>query len=111
MLFLPLILIASYIIGLVVVLIGVSNVKNPVNTYLTYGKGNNSLKIVAVSDIHYDTTGCIIDLKDLVNDINKENPDIVFFLGDTVDNYMQNYSITTHESHPHLQVAKFLLPI
>ena len=73
------------IVSIFVCLIGFLCVKNPKTVNLTYGDGENTLNIVAVSDVHYMTTGCVISLDDLVEDINELNPDVVFMLGDIVD--------------------------
>lgn len=47
--------------------------------------GDNSYKIVAVSDIHMGTVVRRRSLRKLSSMIKKENPDIIFFLGDLVD--------------------------
>ena len=83
--FKSILILISFSISILVCTIGVINVKNPKTVKLEYGSGDNKLKIVAISDLHYETTGCIINLDDFVKDINKENPDVVFLLGDIVD--------------------------
>lgn len=69
---------------------GAYALKHPTVTHLTIGEEGNkeALKIVAVSDIHYGTTGNDINLKKMVERLNKLNPDVIFFLGDVIDNYM-----------------------
>ncbi|MCA1755989.1 MAG: metallophosphoesterase [Bacteroidales bacterium] len=47
--------------------------------------GEKSYKIVAVSDIHMGTVVRRRSLRKLSSMIKKENPDIIFFLGDIVD--------------------------
>ena len=45
----------------------------------------DGLKIVHFSDIHYGTTVNEKELKNIVNEINKLKPDLVFFTGDLFD--------------------------
>ena len=66
--------------------IGVFNVLNPKVSTIKAGQGDKKLNIVAVSDIHYGSTGTNIDLEKMVNEINALNPDVVFLLGDIIDN-------------------------
>lgn len=47
---------------------------------------NESLRIVALSDIHLGYGIGIDELKDCIELINKENPDIVLIAGDIIDN-------------------------
>lgn len=80
-------------LSILVIIIGIISLKNPTTTTLDIGSGDKTLKIVAVSDIHYLTIGDFNKLSDLVSDLNKQDADVIFFLGDTVDNYMQEYSL------------------
>lgn len=45
----------------------------------------NGFKIVQFADIHYGSTTNIEDIKNIVKNINKINPDIVLFTGDLFD--------------------------
>ena len=79
-------------LSILILLIGILSLKNPVKTNISVGSGEKHLKIVAVSDIHYGTTGGIVDLSDLVKNLNKEDADVIFFLGDTIDKYASKSS-------------------
>ncbi len=46
---------------------------------------NNGMKVVHFSDTHIGNSTSLNDLEDLVSDINKIEPDIVFFTGDLID--------------------------
>ena len=48
-------------------------------------EGFDGIKIVHFSDIHYNRALNISKVKDIVNEINKINPDLVVFTGDLVD--------------------------
>ncbi len=48
-----------------------------------------SLKIVAVSDIHYASSGSMLSLDKMVQNINQEHPDLVLLIGDVFDNFIQ----------------------
>lgn len=50
------------------------------------GTGANSLKVVALSDIHYGTPGNTVDLEKMANLINQQKPDLVLIAGDIFDN-------------------------
>lgn len=52
----------------------------------------NGIKIVQFSDIHYCNYTSINNIKNIVELINKTNPDIVIFTGDLID---KNYQIDT----------------
>lgn len=54
----------------------------------------NGLKIVHFSDLHYGTTVMEDELKNVVDNINMLNPDIIVFTGDLVDN---NYNASDKE--------------
>ena len=45
----------------------------------------NGIKMVHLSDIHYGTTFTKKDIKKLIEEIDKINPDIVFFTGDLIN--------------------------
>ncbi len=79
-------LLFSLIISICVTTCGMFCLENYKVTNLTCGNGNNALSIVAVSDVHYGSTGTNVNLEKLTKRINKENPDVVFLLGDIFDN-------------------------
>ena len=81
---------ASLAISILITSIGVFNVLNPKVSTIKAGQGDEKLNIVAVSDIHYGSTGTNIDLEKMVNEINALNPDVVFLLGDIIDNSIEN---------------------
>ncbi len=83
----------SIIPCLIIIPIGIFCGFNPKVTTLNVGTGQEKLNIVAVSDIHYGTIGVDIDLNKLSNEINKLNPDVVFLLGDVIDNKIENIDI------------------
>lgn len=82
-------LVLSLISTLIITLIGVVSVKVPKTTHLTVGTGEKTLNIVALSDIHYASTGSILHLEKMVQEINDLNPDIVFLVGDIIDNEIE----------------------
>ena len=45
----------------------------------------NGLKIIQFSDLHYKKVITEKRIKELINEINKNKPDIVFFTGDLLD--------------------------
>ena len=77
-------------IGISTTIIGVMCVKIPKVESLTIGSGEKHLNIVAVSDIHYGSTGTNVDLEKMVEMINNQKPDVVFLLGDIIDNSIDN---------------------
>lgn len=54
----------------------------------------DGLKVIQFSDLHYGTTVFYDELKNLVVEINKRNPDIVIFNGDLID---ASYDLSTDE--------------
>ncbi|MFK4898934.1 metallophosphoesterase [Lactococcus petauri] len=58
-------------------------------TYLRVGTGNPQLKVVQISDIHLSQYYTEKDLKQVVDKINYQSPDVVVFTGDLFDNYTQ----------------------
>lgn len=79
-------LLLSLVISICITNYGMYCLENYKITNLSCGNGDNTLSIVAVSDVHYGSTGTNVDLEKLTQRINKENPDIVFLLGDIFDN-------------------------
>ena len=59
--------------------------KMPSVTKINAGKGDNSLKIVCLSDIHYASFGSTLNISKMVKRINNLEPDIVLFIGDVID--------------------------
>ena len=57
-------------------------------------KSFDGLKIIQISDIHYGSTIFIEDIKNLINIINRRNPDLVVFTGDLIN---KNYKINSSE--------------
>lgn len=65
--------------------------KNPSTTNLVIGNSEKApLKIAAISDVHYGTTGVKVNLNKMVKQLNALEPDIIFLLGDIIDNHIQN---------------------
>lgn len=48
------------------------------------------MKALILSDIHYQSTGSMLSLKRMVEQINQQTPDIVFLVGDVFDNHIKN---------------------
>lgn len=61
------------------------------------------LKIIQFSDIHYGSTFSLADLKEVVGEINKRNPDLVFFTGDLIDS---DYELKTDEAEKIMKELK-----
>lgn len=80
----------ALVIGLVLIIYGLTAVQNPKVTKLSLGEGENNMKIVFLSDIHYSTTGSLLNLDKMVERINNEKPDIVLLGGDIIDNRIRN---------------------
>lgn len=55
----------------------------------------NGKKIIHFSDLHYGSTYFLEDLKELIKEINKRKPDIIFFTGDLID---EKYELSTKEA-------------
>ena len=83
----------SLVVSILVTLIGVGSVLNPKVTKLEVGEGDKQLNIVALSDIHYGSTGTNIDLEKMVERVNALNPDVVLLLGDIIDNKIENLDV------------------
>ncbi len=72
-------------------LVGVIGARVSLPKTLSFDLGlNQDLKIVAMSDIHYGSTGSIISLDEMVRKINQQEADIVILLGDVFDNHVSN---------------------
>ncbi len=78
-----------YMITLTIVLVGYVNAINPKISQIDIATckplPNGELKIVMASDIHLGTIIGKNDLAKLVDRVNKENPDMVLFVGDIFD--------------------------
>jgi predicted MPP superfamily phosphohydrolase len=76
---------------LLLIVIGFFNAVNPVvkrydlTAGKSFGKGNEPMSIVAVSDIHLGSIIRRRSMKHLTEMINEEKPDLVLFLGDLID--------------------------
>jgi len=57
----------------------------------------NNYKIIHISDLHLGSFNSVEKLKEVVSLINSENPDLVVFTGDLVNNYY-------HEAKPYRDV-------
>ena len=57
-------------------------------------KDYNGMKIVQFSDLHYGSTVFESELKNIIKQINKQNPNIVVFTGDLIE---QNVTLTNTE--------------
>lgn len=80
-----------FIITIIILIIGTINARNlKVSNYkININKkpiNNSSIHVVMVSDVHLGTLIGNDRLKKLVNEINAEKPDLVFFCGDLIDN-------------------------
>ena len=78
-------LIASFL-SLTIIGYGVISLHNPVVTKINASKGDNSLNIICLSDIHYASFGSTLNLSKMVKRINSQQPDLVFLIGDVIDN-------------------------
>lgn len=63
-------------------------------------EGYNNLKIIHMSDIHYGISINKKELEKIVEDINKLEPDIIFFTGDLVDDSI--------DSNTHKEIVEVL---
>ena len=66
-------------------------------------KSFDGLKIIQISDIHYGSTIFIEDIKNLINIINRRNPDLVVFTGDLIN---KNYKINSSEQEKLIKQMK-----
>lgn len=72
----------------------------------------NGVKVVHISDIYYGNSILKDDLNDIILEINKINPDIVFFTGDLIKpNYQLNEdeinSLSTFFNSLHYRIGKY----
>lgn len=77
-----------YVLTLIILVIATINARNPrINhqSLIVNKQINEKLRIAAVSDIHLGTLISHRSLKQLVNKLNEQNPDIVLFAGDVFD--------------------------
>ena len=74
--------------------------KNYKNIFIkNWPKSINNYKIVQISDLHLGSFNNVSKLEDVVEMINSENPDMVVFTGDLVNNYY-------HEAIPYIDTLK-----
>lgn len=66
-------------------------------------KSFDGLKIIQISDIHYGSPIFIEDIKNLINIINRRNPDLVVFTGDLIN---KNYKINSSEQEKLIKQMK-----
>jgi predicted MPP superfamily phosphohydrolase len=78
-------------VTLLLIIVGFINAVTPVtrrydiNIDKSFGNGSDSIRIVAVSDIHLGSIIRKRSMRHLSLMINKEKPDVVLFLGDLID--------------------------
>jgi uncharacterized protein len=66
------------------------NVKNEKLTFKNLPKGFNGLRIVQISDIHIGSfNGFKHEMKEAIELINAQKPDIILFTGDLINNYVE----------------------
>ncbi len=102
-----LVLLVSLISSLIISSIGMVNLNNYKITRFSAGNGNNSMKIIAVSDVHYGSTGTNINLVKLKDRINKEQADVVFLLGDIFDNKIKHLDASYFKENMNAIKAKY----
>lgn len=77
--------------SIVVCIIGIVCAQVPVYSEYKLNIGlKEPLKAVVVSDIHYKSTGSLLSLSHMVEQINSQNPDVIFMVGDVFDNHVEN---------------------
>lgn len=87
------------LLSLFVCLAGVLAARFSVTTSIEVELGGKSeIKMVALSDIHYGSTGSVLSLERMVDQINEKEPDVVVFIGDVFDNHIRFLS---HEDFVH----------
>lgn len=80
-------LLLSIFTSVVVCIAGVLCAVFPNYTHLSFDIGlEQDLKVVALSDIHYGSTGSILSLERMIETINNQQADLVFLVGDVFDN-------------------------
>lgn len=67
----------------------------------------DGFKIAHFSDLHYGSTIGIKELKNVVNTINEQSPDLVVFTGDLID---QDYTLTDKEREKVIKELKNINP-
>lgn len=85
-------IIVSASISVLVCVFGVISAQSPKRVVENIECVNGDFKIVAVSDLHYASTGSMLSLEKMVNQINKEQPDVVLFIGDVFDNKIERFN-------------------
>ena len=67
----------------------------------------DGFKIVHFTDLHYGSTIGIKELKNIVNKINEQNPDLVIFTGDLID---EDYTLSDKEKEKVINELKNITP-
>ena len=84
------ILLFIIIVGFYFYIINISTLKIITKEYRIIDEGLpdnfNGFKVVQFSDIHYKSKKDLNIIENMVNEINKRNPDLVIFTGDLIDN-------------------------
>lgn len=81
----------SALISIIVCVIGVVCAQFPDYTQKEIDLALESdLKVLVLSDIHYGSTGSMMSIERMAENVNKENPDLVLLIGDVFDNYTSN---------------------
>lgn len=77
--------------SIVICIVGIICAQSPNATHLTYDIGlEKDLKVVAMSDLHYGSTGSMLSMEKMIQNINDQNADLVFLVGDVFDNQVKN---------------------
>lgn len=85
--------ILSTVFSIVICLVGITLAQIPeIESYDFDIAGDHDLKVVVLSDIHYGSTGSLLSLDRMVDNINKQEADVVILAGDVFDNYIGNLS-------------------
>ena len=66
-----------------------------------------NIKAVVLSDIHYGSTGSLLSVKRMVRQINEQNADVVFLVGDVFDNKVEFIDIPKFVNETNKIQAKY----
>lgn len=82
------ILFISLIISITICSVGVQKVRKPIVTNYTiyHEQISKNYHIIVLTDIHYGSTGSVLNIKKMVDDVNALQPDLILMVGDTIDN-------------------------
>ncbi len=85
--------ILSTVFSIVICILGIVLAQVPEVSYYDFDiAGEHDLNVVVLSDIHYGSTGSLLSLDKMVDNINKQDADVVILAGDVFDNYIGNLS-------------------